>query len=66
MRVKASQFLPKSLVLTAGVLGVSCQDDHQGEEQPDPESFSPQGFLLKEVDLILHDLCGLGEHLPHK
>lgn len=37
MRVKASQFLPKSLVLTAGVLGVSCQDDHQGEEQPDPE-----------------------------
>lgn len=66
VRVKGKHCLPSASCLLQAILEVSCQDVHQREEQPDLESFAPQDFLLKEVDFILHVLCGLGEHLPPK
>lgn len=63
MRVKGNQFLPKSVVLTAGSLG-SFLPGCPTERSSLTEAFAPQDFLLKEVDFISHNLCGLGGLLP--
>lgn len=63
VRVRGSQFLPKSLCLLQQSWKFPARMSVR-EEQPDPESFAPQDFLLKEVDFISYDLCGLGGLLP--